>query len=78
MFIGGVNNIFYSFLWNNKGDKIKRTLLISNFDHGGLKMVDLSSFIYLSRLGTSLRKYLDSGAPRAARSAARERSSIAI
>ena len=48
----------YSFLWNNKGGKIKRTLLISNYDHGGLKMVDLSSFNkYLKT--TWIRKYLD-------------------
>lgn len=43
-FISQINNIFYSFLWNNKGDKIKRTILINSYDHGGLKMVDLASF----------------------------------
>ena len=28
-FISEINNIFYSFLWNNKSDKIKRTVLIT-------------------------------------------------
>ena len=57
-FIGEINNIFYSFLWKNKSDKIKRTLLISNYDHGGLKMVDLSAF-NKSLKPTCIRKYLD-------------------
>ena len=43
-FISEINNIFYSFLWNDKSDKIKRTVLISNYDNGGLNMVDLYSF----------------------------------
>ena len=58
-FIGEINNIFYSFLWNNKGDKIKRTLLISNYDHGGLKKVDLSSFNKSLKTTWIVRKYLD-------------------
>ena len=57
-FISEINNIFYSFLWNNKSDKIKRTVLISNYDNGGLKMVDLYSF-NKSLKTTWIRKYLD-------------------
>ena len=53
-FISEKNDIFYSFLWNNKGDKI----LINNHDHGRLKMVDLAFFN--KSLKTSwLCKYLD-------------------
>ena len=39
-----INDIFYSFLWNNKGDKIKRSVMINNHERGGLKMIDTSLF----------------------------------
>ena len=31
-----VNHLIFSFLWNNKMDKIKRNVLINNFENGGL------------------------------------------
>ena len=43
-FINEINDIFYRFLWNNKGDKIKRTVLINDYENGGLKMVDFIFF----------------------------------
>ena len=49
---------FYRFLWNNKGDKIKRTVLINEYENGGLKMVDLS-FFNKSLKTTWIRKCLD-------------------
>jgi len=39
-----INDIFYSFLWNNKGDKIKRSVMINNYESGDLKMIDISSY----------------------------------
>ena len=39
-----LNTIFYKFLWNEKGDKIKRNVMINNLPEGGLKMIDVSSF----------------------------------
>ena len=48
-FINEINDTFYSFVWNNKGDKVKRTILINKYENGGLKMVDLSW----------IQKYLD-------------------
>ena len=53
-----INNIFYSFLWNDKGDKIKRTVLINDYDKGGLRMIDLSLF-NKSLKSTWIKKYLD-------------------
>ena len=32
------------FLWNGKGEKIKCDILISDYDHGGLKMIDVRLF----------------------------------
>ena len=42
-----INDMFYHFLWNGKGDKIKRKVMINEPEYGGLKMIDLYLFIYL-------------------------------
>jgi hypothetical protein len=39
-----INDMFYHFLWNGKGDKIKRKVMINEQGNGGLKMIDLCSF----------------------------------
>ena len=36
--------LLYDFLWNGKGDKVKRTEMINDYDEGGLKMIDIQSF----------------------------------
>ena len=33
-----------SVLWNDKGDKIKRNIMINDYPEGGLKMIDIYSF----------------------------------
>ncbi len=35
----------YDFLWNGKPDKISRKLIIQTYENGGLKMIDIKSFI---------------------------------
>jgi len=54
-----INDIFYTFLWNNKGDKIKRSVMINNYESGGLKMIDISSFNKSLLKTTWIKKYLD-------------------
>ena len=39
-----INELLYTFLWNGKGDKIKRKVMTNDFGVGGLKMIDISSF----------------------------------
>ena len=39
-----INTIFCKFLWNDKGDKIKRKIMINDYSEGGLKMIDIASF----------------------------------
>ena len=39
-----INILLYDFLWNSKGDKIKRTEMINDYDKAGLKMIDIQSF----------------------------------
>ena len=53
-----INGIFYSLLWNNKGDKIKRSVMINTYESGGLKMIDIS-FFNKSLKTTWIKKYLD-------------------
>ena len=36
-----INTIFYSFVWNAKGDKIKRSVMIDGYAERGLKMFDI-------------------------------------
>ena len=36
-----INTIFYSFVWNGKGDKIKRSVMIDGYAERGLKMFDI-------------------------------------
>ena len=33
-----ISNIFYKFLWDGKGDKIKRRIMMSDYENGGLQM----------------------------------------
>ena len=39
-----VNKLLFAFLWNGKGDKIKRKTIINDYPNGGLKMIDIVSF----------------------------------
>jgi len=52
-----INNIFYKFLWDGKGDKIKRSIMISDYENRGLRMLDLNSFNKALKLSL-VRKYL--------------------
>ena len=53
-----INDMFYHFLWNGKGGKIKRNVMINEPEYGGLKMIDLCSF-NKSLKTTWVKKYLD-------------------
>ena len=54
-----VNSILYDFLWGGKGDKIKRTEMINNYNKGGLKMIDIRNFNTFLKVKW-LQGYLDS------------------
>ena len=53
-----IKDMFYHFLWNGKGDKIKRKVMINEPEYGGLKMIDLCS-LDKSLKTTWVKKYLD-------------------
>lgn len=44
-FLLEVNKLFYNFLWDGKTDKIKRTVVSQTHEAGGLKMIDIKSFL---------------------------------
>jgi hypothetical protein len=39
-----LKKIFYKFLWNGKKDKFKRSIIINEYEEGGLKMPIIQSF----------------------------------
>ena len=46
VYIKKIEKMFYSFLWNNKPDRIKRIKIIQKLEFDGLQMIDLTSFIH--------------------------------
>jgi hypothetical protein len=44
-FLEYINKNAFNFLWNYKPEKIKRTAVISDYKDGGLKMLDIYSFV---------------------------------
>jgi hypothetical protein len=44
-FIEHIVDLAYKFVWNNKPNKIKRNTLIADYEHGGLRMLDIESFL---------------------------------
>ena len=53
-----INRIFYNFLWDGKGDKIKRDIIICEYKSGGLRMIDIKSFNKALK-PTWIKKYLE-------------------
>ena len=46
------------FSLGGKGDKIKRDIMISDYEHGGLKMIDVGPFARVLK-STWIKKYLE-------------------
>ena len=51
--------MFYSFLWNNKPDKIKRNTANQKLTNGGLDMLDVDKFDKSLKL-TWIRRFFNS------------------
>ena len=58
MAIKEINDLLCKFLWDGKGDKIKRTVVINDYQEGGIKMLDIKSFNSALK-ATWIPKYLD-------------------
>ena len=53
-----INRILFSFLWDGRGDRIKRSEMINDYEKGGLKMLDIKTF-NSSLKSIWIKKYLD-------------------
>ena len=51
--------MFYSFIWNDKPDKIRRSLAINKFENGGIGMISIELFNQSLKL-TWIRKLMTS------------------
>ena len=49
-FLRNLNTIFFSFLWDNKPEKISRKTVKSDYKYGGLRMVDIHHFMISLKL----------------------------
>ena len=45
-----INKMLFLFLWDNKPDKIKRDVIVKNYNEGGLKMLHIESFVNALKL----------------------------
>ena len=50
--------MFFNSLWDGKGDKIKRDIMISDYNNGGLRMIDIKLFNKALK-SRWMTKYLD-------------------
>ena len=41
-----IEKMMYDFIWDGKPDKIQREILTSDYDKGGLRMIDIEKFIW--------------------------------
>ena len=53
-----INRILFSFLWDGRGERIKRSEMINDYEKGGLKMLDIKTF-NSSLKSIWIKKYLD-------------------
>jgi hypothetical protein len=40
----------FDFIWQGKPDKVKRTMVIADYDEGGIKMLDVESFVHAQKV----------------------------
>ena len=53
-----IHQILYNFLWDGRGGKIKRSVMLNEYKDGGLKMLDIQSFNCALK-AKWVQKYLD-------------------
>ena len=58
--VQSLNKLFYKFLWNSGPDKIKRKIIIKDIIKGGLRMIQIDSFVTALKV-TWLRQLFTKG-----------------
>ena len=56
--VKSINTLIFQFVWQGKTDRIKRDLIIQDYDKGGLKMVEMEMVIKASKI-MWIKEYLD-------------------
>ena len=49
--ISKLNKAFFEFIWKSSTDRIKREVIIQDFEQGGLRMIHLEKYVYALKLG---------------------------
>ena len=52
-----INTLFFNFIWNNSRDRIKRKISIKDYKDGGLRMIDIFTFVNALKI-TWIRRFL--------------------
>ena len=60
-FLQELDCLFLNFLWDGKRNKIAKKVVCDDYENGGLKMINVFSFISTMKLSWLRRIYLDSG-----------------
>ena len=55
--------VFFSFIWDGKPDKVKRTTITKNYQDGGLNMIDVNNFISALKTTWLRRMFIYSNFP---------------
>lgn len=56
-FLNKLNSILFNYLWNSSVDKVKRDVIVQQYNEGGLKMVNLKAFRESVKLSWIMRLY---------------------
>jgi hypothetical protein len=56
--LNDIEDIFYKFVWNGKKDRIKRSVIINEYEEEGLKMTHIQYF-YKAHIMVWLHQLLD-------------------
>ena len=56
--LNSLQKMFFEFLWSGKTDRIKRSILFNEYEHGGLKMTHIKSFCAALKI-TWVKRILD-------------------
>ena len=56
--IDEIQTCMYEFLWNSKTHKVKKNVVIQDYENGGLKMKDFETIIRVEQL-TRIKHYLN-------------------
>ena len=50
-----VKTLLFRFLWDNKNDKVKRSIVVNKYEEGGLRMIDIDCFMKANKISWIFR-----------------------